>query len=269
MKKLIRRLANKFGYDIIRSNNHSVRSNSESRPDQPQSNSSEFDIPADFADFEKMTIHKVKPFTMTSPERIASLIHAVRYIVDANIEGSIVECGVWRGGSMMTIALTLLEKRSLDKDLYLFDTFEGMSPASAADVSITGDDAQHLMSVTRKSEDDHLWAYSPLIKVQEAVLSTGYPKEKILFIKGMVEETIPTHAPSRISLLRLDTDWYESTRHELVHLFPRLSVGGVLIIDDYGHWKGAKKAVDEYIAEKKLRILLNRIDYTGRIAIKQ
>jgi hypothetical protein len=68
--------------------------------------------------------------------------------------------------------------------------------------------------------------------------------------------------------LRLDTDWYESTKHELVHQYPKLSVGGVLIIDDYGHWQGARQAVDEYFNDNRLPILLNRIDYTGRIAIK-
>ena len=83
-----------------------------------------------------------------------------------------------------------------------------------------------------------------------------------------MEETIPTHIPHAISLLRLDTDWYESTKHELTHLFPLLSPGGVIIIDDYGHWQGAKKAVDEYFEENKIKILLNRIDYTGRIGVK-
>src|ERR1051325_10354963 len=87
-------------------------------------------------------------------------------------------------------------------------------------------------------------------------------------LEGTVEETIPAQAPERIALLRLDTDWYESTRHELVHLYPRLVPGGVLIIDDYGHWEGARKAVDEYIAQNNLRLFLNRIDYAGRLAIK-
>jgi O-methyltransferase len=84
-----------------------------------------------------------------------------------------------------------------------------------------------------------------------------------------VERTLPDRAPAEIALLRLDTDWYESTRHELVHLYPRLSAGGVLIVDDYGHWAGAKRAVDEYLGEQAEPLLLHRIDYTGRIAIKQ
>jgi O-methyltransferase len=85
---------------------------------------------------------------------------------------------------------------------------------------------------------------------------------------GKVEDTFPKDTPDKIAILRLDTDWYESTRHELIHLYPKLSIGGVLIIDDYGHWEGARKAVDEYINDNTLRILLNRIDYTGRIAVK-
>lgn len=93
--------------------------------------------------------------------------------------------------------------------------------------------------------------------------------KRIKLVKRKVEETIPASSLEKISLLRLDTDWYESTRHELLHLYPLLCVGGVLIIDDYGHWKGARKAVDEYFRETGQRILLDRIDYTGRIGVKQ
>jgi O-methyltransferase len=87
-----------------------------------------------------------------------------------------------------------------------------------------------------------------------------------LFVKGPVEETIPRTTPERIALLRPDTDWYESTKHELVHLYPRLVPGGVLMIDDYGHCSGARKATDEYFSGSLL--FLNRSDYTGRLAIK-
>jgi len=113
-----------------------------------------------------------------------------------------------------------------------------------------------------------VWAYSPLEEVKRNLRLTGYDESRITYIQGKVEDTIPVRASERIALLRLDTDWYESTYHELVHLYPRLSVGGVLIIDDYGHWQGARRAVDQYIEENRLKILLNRIDYTGRIAVK-
>ena len=83
-----------------------------------------------------------------------------------------------------------------------------------------------------------------------------------------MEDTIPQNIPDKISLLRLDTDFYESTYHEMVHLFPRLSVNGLLIIDDYGYWKGQKEAIDQYLRENKINMFLHRIDEQGRIAIK-
>jgi hypothetical protein len=104
-------------------------------------------------------------------------------------------------------------------------------------------------------------------EVRANLAATGYPLNKVRFIKGDVLQTIPAQAPQKISLLRLDTDWYKSTSHEMVHLYPRLSSKGVLLIDDYGHWKGSRQAVDEYFASND-PILLNRLDYTGRIGIK-
>ena len=99
--------------------------------------------------------------------------------------------------------------------------------------------------------------------------ATGYPKNNFVFIQGPVETTIPAPStPKKIALLRLDTDWYQSTYHELTYLYPRLVKGGVIIIDDYGHWPGARKACDKYFKVNNINILLNRIDYTGRIGIK-
>jgi len=262
MKKVIRTVINKMGYDLTPISNQTPLAND--NVIKPES-----EMPVDASAFEQSIIQRVKAYTMTSPERILSLIRSVDYVLENDIKGSVVECGVWKGGSMMAVALTLLERQRCERDLYLFDTFEGMPSASEVDISIGGDNASQLLELSERSEDDHLWAYSPLEKVKLAVHSTGYPRERISFVKGMVEETILKNAPPEISILRLDTDWYESTKHELFHLFPRLAVGGILIIDDYGHWQGAKKAVDEYIKANKVRILLQRIDYTGRIAVKQ
>jgi hypothetical protein len=205
---------------------------------------------------------------MTSPERLFSLIEAIRYLSRARIPGSFVECGVWRGGSMMAAALTLLENSDSQRDLYLFDTFEGMSTPTDADVSIDGKSAGALLQSPRSTAADSAWCYATLPDVQAALSSTSYPAQRLHFIPGRVEDTLPRQAPQSIALLRLDTDWYESTRHELEHLYPRLVPGGVLIIDDYGHWAGCRKAVDEYFAAKGILILLNRVDYTGRIAVK-
>jgi len=213
---------------------------------------------------------------MTSPERIYALIESVSYIVKNKIPGDILECGVWKGGSMMAVAETLLRLGNKEKHLYLFDTFEGMTKPGQEDAFLKQSKfpdedwvtAEEKFEATKIDEHSSDWLQASMEGVQTRMEETGYDKEKIHLVKGPVEETIPAQAPEVLSLLRLDTDWYESTRHELVHLFPRLSSKGVLIIDDYGHWLGVKKATDEYIAERKLNILLNRIDYTGRIAVK-
>ena len=214
------------------------------------------------------TIRQVRPYTMTSDQRIVALCDAVRYLVDNGIEGDVAECGVWKGGSMMAVARTLLQAGDTGRNLYLFDTFEGMTEPGGDDVSLDGETAAALMRAGSKDETDLVWCYAPLEQVRKTIHGVGYEPERIHFVEGRVEETIPGKAPDRIALLRLDTDWYESTRHELEHLYPRLVPGGVLIIDDYGHWQGARKAVDEYIAKHRLPILLHRIDYSGRCTIK-
>jgi O-methyltransferase len=207
------------------------------------------------------------PFTMTSIERMYALYSSVRYIVNCDVPGAIVECGVWRGGSMMLAAETLLALGHTDRQLYLYDTFKGMPQPTARDISYRGDSAERKWR-SRQRKDVNEWSRASLGEVRRNVQRTGYPAERVQFVAGRVEETIPKEAPDRIGLLRLDTDWYESTYHELVHLFPRLEVGGVLIIDDYGHWRGAREAVDEYLLENDAPILLTRVDYTGRVGVK-
>ena len=222
--------------------------------------------PMDFGPRTRETIASVREYTMTSAERVAALCDAVEYIVSNEVPGSIVECGVWRGGSMMAVARTLKELGCTDRELYLFDTFEGMSPPTDEDRSVHGESAAGLLH--EKDKDYWLWCRSPLSEVKASMERTGYDASRIHFVKGMVESTLPQHAPEKIALLRLDTDWYESTKHELVHLWPRLQVGGVLILDDYGHWEGARKAVDEYFAASASPVFLHRIDESGRVAIK-
>jgi O-methyltransferase len=224
------------------------------------------DFPLDFDDHDIAEHLAVADRTMTSPERIYALRNAVRYVHRTQLPGAIVECGVWKGGSMMAVARTLLELGVSDRELYLFDTFEGMSDPTEKDKMFTGQQAAVLLE--GRAKEERLWGYVPLDDVRDAVLGVGYDAERIHFVKGKVEDTVPNGAPEQIALLRLDTDWYESTLHELVHLYPRLVPGGVLIIDDYGHWQGAREAVDEYVAEHDIPLLLNRVDYTARIAIK-
>jgi O-methyltransferase len=244
IKTAIRKSLRAFGFDIIRFSQ------------QEQA------LWPDFTSTETELIQAVRPWTMTSAERIYALIHAARYVSTAAIEGAIVECGVWKGGSMVAVAQALLQLQDVKRDLYLFDTFEGMSEPTSRDIDYSGKPASELMRETSN------WCAASLESVKKVLYKTGYPKEKIHFVQGKVEKTLPDSAPNSISLLRLDTDWYESTKHELVHLYPRLSERGVIIIDDYGYWKGCRQACDEYFGQSRTPILLNRIDSTGRIALK-
>lgn len=250
MNKIIQSILNKAGYKLERLKN-------------------ETDWPTDFQEIHKINIEKARAYTMTSQERLFGLIEAVKYITQNKIEGDIVECGVWKGGSMLATAETLVQLQSTDRKLFLYDTFEGMPAPSEKDIRFDDVQAESMLQSNTNKENNLVWAFSTLDEVKRTMALSNYPSSNIQYIKGKVEDTIPSVIPKKIALLRLDTDWYESTKHELIHLYPRLEQGGVLIIDDYGYWKGASKAVDEYFRENNTRILLNRMDETGRIAIKQ
>jgi predicted O-methyltransferase YrrM len=215
---------------------------------------------------------KVKPFTMTSVERAYALWSAVNLVVDSNIIGSFVECGVWRGGSSMLIALTLLARQAGHYEIFMFDTFEGMSEPGPYDKDLHGSHATALMEGEKGSEIAELVkAAASYDDVRKSMESTGYDMRLVRMIKGDVKQTLPQTQTLRIALLRLDTDFYDSTLSELQNLYPRLAKGGILIIDDYGHWQGAKRAVDEYFADPSTaykKPMLWCIDYTGRGAVK-
>jgi|SRR5579864_561953 len=206
--------------------------------------------------------------TMTSVERLYALYKAVEYVVRADIPGDFVECGVWRGGSVMMMALALQAFGGVGRRLHCFDTFEGMPLPSERDIRHdTGEPAVDLLAQNPDRESG-FWARAPLEEVQRNLARTGYPADLILYCRGRVEDTLPASAPETVALLRLDTDWYHSTKHELLCLYPRVAAGGVLIIDDYGFFRGARQATDEYFAESGAPMLLNRIDNTGRIGVK-
>lgn len=221
----------------------------------------------EYAEFYDLYL-QCKPYTMTSIERMYALYKGVEYVVKNNIPGDFVECGVWKGGSSMLIALTLMKFGVNDRKIWMYDTFEGMSEPGEEDKDPIGGNA-HDIWLKLKNEDKSGWCVSSLEEVKNNLLSTNYPNSLLHYIVGMVENTIQVNLPSEnVSLLRLDTDWYMSTKHEMDYLFPRLVKNGILIIDDYGHWEGAKKAIDEYVNHHKIIMFLQKVDYTARIAIK-
>jgi O-methyltransferase len=248
MKGLFKRIAHRMGYEL------------ELR---------KYDlVPGDMGDERFSALFaKCRPYTMTEVYRSYSMYNAVKYIVENKIPGDIVECGVWRGGIAMLSALLMMELGDTSRHIYLYDTFEGMSEPTEKDVAWRYGSVKDFWQKSRKNGITD-WCYASIEEVTQNLYSTGYPKDKLHFIKGKVEETIPGTIPSQVGILRLDTDWYESTYHELVHLYPLVTQNGVVILDDYGFWKGSREAVDQYFKEKALSPLLNRIDGPGRMFIK-
>jgi O-methyltransferase len=237
MESLVQRLFNKLGYKITQLDPLIVR------------------------DRDFMWAYKrCSPYTATSLERMYGLYQAVKYIIEANIEGDFVECGVWKGGSVMMIRDTLEILDIYDRKIYLYDTFSGMTEPTENDKAIS--DNVH----ASKIKDKYSVSLTDVKDNLNILIPSAIPMKNLIFVQGKVEDTIPKIVPNKIALLRLDTDFYESTRHELTHLYPLLSSKGVLIIDDYGHFWGAKTAVDEYFEDNP--VMLNRLDYTGRLVIK-
>ncbi len=210
--------------------------------------------------------------SLLSVERFHALYLALRHITapdtpdtpDApgvhGVPGALLECGVYRGGSACFCADLLVRLGHTKRDLFWCDTFRGF-PDGVEEASITGETLQAF------PKDDVLPA------AMTNFARTGYPAQRLHVLRGPVQATIPAGPlPDAIALLHLDTDDTASVLHELTHLYPRLSPGGVLCIDDYGHFPGVGRAVDAYFADLaragSTPPLLTRTDYTGRMGVK-
>jgi len=204
----------------------------------------------------------VKPLTMTSIQRITELFNSLEYIRLNNIFGDFVECGVWKGGNILGIMEYLYYYQMLDRNVWLYDTFEGMTTPEEVDIDLKNQKASDILQ--------QVLCYSSMDEVKKNLSISKFPNENIKFVKGDVCETLNNtdNLPNKISLLRLDTDWYKSTKKEMDILYPILSKDGILIVDDYGHWRGAKIAIDEYFTLHNLSPIINNIDYTGIKIIK-
>jgi O-methyltransferase len=226
-------------------------------------------FPVEIAESDQAAFRYVreKQLSTSSEERLFATIMACRYAVEHNIAGDFVECGVWRGGNSILAAEVFRSLRS-SKKVWLFDTFKGMTKPTGVDVNYRGEPAQLKLRDTRRGDGSD-WCYSPIEEVQANFAAVGLLGPRVKFVKGDVAQTLARSEglPELIAVLRLDTDWYESTRVELEALYPRLARGGILIIDDYGHWGGARKAVDEYFSQRD-RPFLQYIDQTARIGVK-
>src|SRR5437868_5745641 len=187
---------------------------------RPKRKRAEVVLAPELTEFDRETVRLAKPYTMTSPQRLQALILAIRHVVRRKLPGAIVECGVWRGGSMFAAARTLLDAGDPTRELYLYDTFSGMPPPGDEDVRHT--DGQSAAALMADPREEQTRAVAGLQIVKQTMAASGYDAGRVHFIPGKVEDTIPAQAPQQIALLRLDTDWYSSTLHELEHLYSRL-----------------------------------------------
>jgi len=200
---------------------------------------------------------RCRPYTMVDILKCHNLYTATRYVLQHDIPGDLVECGVWRGGCAMLMAM-VATARGADRELFLFDTFAGMTRPGEHDIRSNGEPAAVKWQASEKAHHNE-WCFASLDEVQRNMASTGYDPQRLRFVRGPVEETLPDAAPEKIAVLRLDTDFYESSYHELRHLYPRLAVGGVLILDDYHLWDGQRRAVQQYFAEQGIGMMLNNV----------
>jgi hypothetical protein len=226
---------------------------------------------ADFSDDER-SIYLASWLNLCgSPESIVTLVRAVAHVLDRDIPGALVECGVFMGGNIEVMIRALQSRGAGDRDIYLYDTFAGMPKPSDRDDHSLGGVAKASWEAHRTEADGVKgsdWMKAGVDLVRQRIDPLGYPDRHLHFVKGMVEDTIPAVVPDRIAILRLDTDFYSSTKHELEHLYPRLSPGGILIIDDYGAFPGSRMATDEYAAEHRLDWFLHRVDAHVRLVVK-
>jgi O-methyltransferase len=227
-------------------------------------------MPVELNNEEKEMVSYVKQnrLSMTSDERLWTTVMACKHVINRNIDGDFVECGVWRGGNAM-LAASIFKLYKSSKRVYLFDTFSGMTKPTYRDRRIS-DNGRAMETFIRKQKERTEWAYASVRDVTNNFIKAGLLSDNVIFVQGDVITTldIDQNLPTKVSVLRLDTDWNESTKKELDVLYPRLSIGGVLIIDDYGHWAGSKEATDEFFAANNRRPFLQYTDNSGRTGIK-
>jgi len=216
-------------------------------------------------------INIAKKYSMSGSRRMYFLSQCIEYVHKKSLPGDFVECGVWKGGNIILLKNLMTNYKIKKKQIYAYDTFEGMTKPTAIDKDIRfkKEKASDLMKKNLKDYNTHnIHSYYPVDKVRENIFNNCKDIKNIKLIKGDVLKTllVNDNIPNKISILRLDTDWYKSTKIELEILFPKLVKNGVLIIDDYGDYLGCKKAVDEYFKNKKFNIF--KIDSGARMLIK-
>jgi O-methyltransferase len=217
-------------------------------------------------------ILKIHTHTMVTYERLVTLYQQAVFCETNNVRGSFVECGTWKGGSVGLMALANLKYGSARRHLHLFDSFEG---PPEPDETVDGEQAIREAREVGGGTGGKLVALSVSVGPLEANKDLlerviGYDASYLHYHKGWFQDTLPAEAAEvgEIAILRLDGDWYASTKICLESLYDQVVSGGFVIIDDYGAYDGCRKAVDEFMSQQPVKAFLSHLDYSGRYWIK-
>jgi O-methyltransferase len=198
---------------------------------------------------------------------------AIIYCEEHNINGSFVECGVASGLQEVIICDTIIKSNYKLRHIFMFDTFSGNTMPGEKDYTIynnrsnvhyTNTQIIDICTNHRNNHNGKNLCEESLYTVKNNIKTTNYPEEYLHFIEGDIMETLnnPINIPSEIAILRLDTDWYDSSKFELQKLFKNVVDGGVIILDDYYLWNGQKEATDEFLKENNLNYnIIQHKDY--------
>ena len=188
--------------------------------------------------------------TMNGLKQLDHLQQCIEAILDENVAGDLIETGVWRGGSCIFMRAVLAAYGAQGRNVFVADSFEGLPPANPAQYPADADNLAQL---------NWLFAVSQA-EVEANFRNYGLLDEHVIFLKGWFKDTLPQAPIETLALLRLDGDLYESTMQGLQHLYPKLSVGGYCIVDDYYHFACCRTAVDDYRAQYGIQSALTRVD---------
>jgi O-methyltransferase len=208
--------------------------------------------PASLLDALTMTrlILKVRNYTAVLAPRLAALYRLSKEVERSSLAGDIVECGVYNGGSSALIASVCLVSKNTRRNVWLFDSFEGLPPPTEMD--------------GKKAMECGWWCHGDLKKVRKIYSKLKIDPSRVHVVKGWFHETFPTAETGPIALLHIDADWYDSVKLCLDRFYDLVQPGGYIVIDDYGHWEGCRKATDEFLSRRCPGTELIRVDYTGR-----
>lgn len=220
-------------------------------------------MPTDFLNAEKLDLfRKVYPYTMSGYKRLSNVYNLANKIEQDKWEGAFAECGVWKGGCSAVMAF-VAKKHNSNRKIWLFDSFEGLPEPTIEDGDIAKKYAGNKAEGKLKTIHECVGPLEDVKKVFFDVLNIK--EDNVVIKKGWFQDTLPKERENigSIAILRLDGDWYESTKVCLENLYDNVILGGYIIIDDYGHWEGAKKALDEFFITRNIKPDLIKIDYTG------